>query len=222
MAEEPVLEHVHRDTTGTGTTREACSCLGNTLLKAVDRHRIKAVGGTRMSIEILLKWHTGGGMLLSEHIDDGAAGLGVQIEWAIGFVNIPARYRAYGSVGRLIGVEGLATPPCIISIGHKRLEVVPVFCRIILVASGCRILHHWWHRQHPRRGMWVEGSPRGGTGSWGHPEVAVIDLRECLLCCFVPASCRFRTLQLRWLPWCDSWFQLCLCESSHSCRLTGV
>ena len=129
-----------------------------------------------MSIEILLKWHTGGGMLLSEHIDDGAAGLGVQIEWAIGFVNIPARYRAYGSVGRLIGVEGLATPPCIISIGHKRLEVVPVFCRIILVASGCRILHHWWHWQHPRRGMWVEGSPRGGTGSWGHPEVAVIDL----------------------------------------------
>jgi hypothetical protein len=38
----------------------------------------------------------GGGMLLTKHIDDGAAGLGVQIERAIGSATVPVRHHAYG------------------------------------------------------------------------------------------------------------------------------
>jgi hypothetical protein len=79
MAEEPILQHLRIDTTWAGAAGEACRRLCDALLKAVDRHRLQAVGGSDMSIKVLLRWHTGGRMLLAEHINDGATRLGIQI-----------------------------------------------------------------------------------------------------------------------------------------------
>jgi hypothetical protein len=54
VAEEPGLEHDRLNATGPCTTREACCSLGHTLLEAVDRHRVEAVRGAGVIVEVFL------------------------------------------------------------------------------------------------------------------------------------------------------------------------
>jgi hypothetical protein len=54
MVEEPILQHLRIDATRTGTAGEACRRLCNALLKAVDWHRVQAIGGPGMGIKVLL------------------------------------------------------------------------------------------------------------------------------------------------------------------------
>ena len=54
VAEEPILQHLRIDATRTGAAGEACRRLCNTLLKAVDWHRVQAIGGPGVGIKVLL------------------------------------------------------------------------------------------------------------------------------------------------------------------------
>ena len=53
VAEEPVLHHFCLGATWDGAAGEACCQLCGTLLKAVDRHRVQAIGGLQRMRELL-------------------------------------------------------------------------------------------------------------------------------------------------------------------------
>ena len=119
VAEEPGLEHDRLDAAGPHTTGEAYCGLGNTLLEAVDRHRVEAVRGARVNVEVFLRRYTGSRMLLPKHIDDGTPRLRVQIIRAVGAPTVPFRDHAHCStdlptkdhVVVLPGKRGRVGPP---------------------------------------------------------------------------------------------------------------
>ena len=54
MAEELILQHLHINATWAGAAGEACRRLCDALLKILHRHQVQAIGGSDVSIKVLL------------------------------------------------------------------------------------------------------------------------------------------------------------------------